>query len=222
MTEGSGSKQEGQPTKEPVPETLEEMKAKAMAEVKLASSAPEQRAGSDQARDEAGAEKPEITRNLKRHMEAICNLPFVDDLDEGECGRLAGVASIVTLKKGQILIEQGKRDDALYVLISGRLQVNREMTGGGHVTLACIREGEMAGEMGFLDGSEHSATLQADDTTEVLQIKREHLEGLLNEHPQIVYKLMRAIAREVHEITKRMNMQYVEMSNYINRQHGRY
>jgi hypothetical protein len=33
---------------------------------------------------------------------------------------------------------------------------------------------------------------------------------------------MRAIAREVHEITKRMNMQYVEMSNYIHHQHGRY
>jgi CRP/FNR family transcriptional regulator, cyclic AMP receptor protein len=222
MTEGSGSKQEGQPAKEPALKTLEEVKAKAMEEVKAASSVLEMGTAPESTQDEAGAEKPKITRNLGKHMEAICNLPFVNDLDEGECGWLAGVASIVTLKKGQILIEQGKRDDALYVLISGRLQVNREMTGGGHVTLACIREGEMAGEMGFLDGSEHSATLQADDTTEVLQIKREHLEGLLNEHPQIVYKLMRAIAREVHEITKRMNMQYVEMSNYINRQHGRY
>jgi hypothetical protein len=44
----------------------------------------------------------------------------------------------------------------------------------------------------------------------------------LDEHPQIVYKLMRAIAREVHEITKRMNMQYGEMSNYIHHKHGRY
>ena len=126
------------------------------------------------------------------------------------------------VKKGQVLIEQGKKDDSLYVVIQGRLQVNRDTGGGDHVTLACIREGEMAGEMGFLDGSEHSATLQADDTTDVLQIKRKHLEGLLDEDPQIVYKLMRAIAREVHEITKRMNLQFVEMSNYIRHEHGRY
>jgi CRP/FNR family cyclic AMP-dependent transcriptional regulator len=221
MSEGSGSTRENHSTQERKAETLEEIKAMAMEEVKAETLDTKQ-----DAVEEAGIEtnggKPKVTRNLKKHMEAICNLPFVNDLDEGECGRLAGVASIVTLNKGQILIEQGKRDDTLYVLINGRLQVNRQMTGGGHVTLACIREGEMAGEMGFLDGSEHSATLQADDTTEVLQIKREHLESLLNEHPQIVYKLMRAIAREVHEITKRMNMQYVEMSNYINRQHGRY
>ena len=81
----------------------------------------------------------------------------------------------------------GKKDDSLYVVIQGRIQVNRDTGGGGHVTLACIREGEMAGEMGFLDGSEHSATLQADDTTDVLQIKRKHLECLLDKDPQIVY-----------------------------------
>jgi CRP/FNR family cyclic AMP-dependent transcriptional regulator len=221
MTEGSGNNRENQQTGQHMPETLEEMKAMAVKEVKAAIADAKQ-IGTEGAQVEATEGKPKITRNLEKHMESICNLPFVSDLEEGECGRLAGIAVIVTLQKGQILIEQGKRDDALYVLISGRLQVNREITGGGHVTLACIREGEMAGEMGFLDGSEHSATLQADDTTEVLQIKREHLESLLHEHPQIVYKLMRAIAREVHEITKRMNMQYVEMSNYINRQHGRY
>ncbi|MBA1444404.1 MAG: cyclic nucleotide-binding domain-containing protein [Chromatiales bacterium] len=161
-------------------------------------------------------------RNIEKHMDAVCKLPFVSELDDGECGRLAGIATVITLKKGQILIQQGKKDDSLYILIKGRLQVNRGTGGGEHVTLACIREGEMAGEMGFLDGSEHSATLQADCTTDVLQIKRKHLESLLDEHPQIVYKLMRAIAREVHEITKRMNMQYVEMSNYIHHQHGRY
>jgi len=221
MPEGSGTNQENQPTTERIPETLDEVKAKAMEEVKAAS-VDTDKVSTEQALAEETEGKLKITRNIEKHMEAICNLPFVSDLDEGECGRLTGIAVIVTLKKGQVLIEQGKRDDSLYVLISGRLQVNREITGGGHVTLACIREGEMAGEMGFLDGSEHSATLQADDTTEVLQIKRDHLEALLNEHPQIVYKLMRAIAREVHEITKRMNMQYVEMSNYINRQHGRY
>jgi len=218
MIDGSSSNREASTTSG---QTLEDVKARAMEEAKAAAAGVETFPPIGTPAQAAGGQV-EVTRNIERHMEAVCNLPFVSDLDEGECGRLAAIASIVTLKKGQILIEQGKRDDSLYVLINGRLQVNREITGGGHVTLACIREGEMAGEMGFLDDSEHSATLQADDTTDVLQIKREHLEDLLNEHPQIVYKLMRAIAREVHEITKRMNMQYVEMSNYIHRQHGRY
>ena len=161
-------------------------------------------------------------KKIKKHMKKVCKLSFVDELKEEECGRLAGIASIVTLKKDQVLIEQGKTDDSLYILLTGRLKVNRNTGAGKQVTLACIREGEMAGEMGFLDGLEHSASLQADETTDVLRIQRKHLEGLLETHPKIVYKVMRSIAREVHEITKRMNRQYVEMSNYINHQHGRY
>jgi flagellar motor switch/type III secretory pathway protein FliN len=169
--------------------TLEEMKAKAMQEVEAEIADGEETKTKKTEADTKKGKKKRV-KNIEKYMESICNIPFVSELDDGECGRLAGIASIVRLKKGQILIKQGKRDDSLYVVINGRIQVNRDTGAGGYVTLACIREGEMAGEMGFLDGSEHSATLQADDTTDVLQIKRKHLESLLDEHPQIVYKLI--------------------------------
>ena len=35
-------------------------------------------------------------------------------------------------------------------------------------------------------------------------------------------KVMRAIVREEHRILRGMNTQYMEMSNYISKQHGRY
>ena len=38
----------------------------------------------------------------------------------------------------------------------------------------------------------------------------------------LVYRVMRAIMREVHGILRRMNVQYVELTNYITKQHGRY
>ncbi len=204
---------------------LEEIKAKAMADLKqeLGGKAPlEPRAGNPTTGTRSDAVSKERIQQTKKHMERFCRIPFVNDLSDAECDRLAEIVTVVRLQKGDILIEQGKKDDSLYVLIEGRLRVNRSTGGGSQVTLACIREGEMAGEMGFLDDSEHSATLQADDTSEILQIHRHDLESLLDEHPQTVYKLMRAIAREVHQITQRMNMQFVEMSNYIHHQQGRY
>jgi CRP/FNR family cyclic AMP-dependent transcriptional regulator len=42
------------------------------------------------------------------------------------------------------------------------------------------------------------------------------------EHPNMTYHVMRAIIRLVHSTLKRMNMQYIEMSNYITKTHGRY
>ncbi|WP_089725233.1 Crp/Fnr family transcriptional regulator [Candidatus Thiosymbion oneisti] len=204
---------------------LEDIKAKAMADLEkeLKGEAPlEPTETTSEPGTRFDAMGRERIQQTKKHMEHFCRIPFLNDLSDAECNRLAEIVTVMRLQKGDILIEQGKKDDSLYVLIEGRLRVNRSTGGGSQVTLACIREGEMAGEMGFLDDSEHSATLQADDTSEILQINRNDLEGLLEEHPQTVYKLMRAIAREVHKITQRMNMQFVEMSNYIHHQQGRY
>jgi len=56
----------------------------------------------------------------------------------------------------------------------------------------------------------------------LFSLERDSLEKLLDAHPRIVYQVMRAIIRSVHGTLRRMNIQYVEMSNYINKQHGRY
>ncbi|NJN48029.1 MAG: cyclic nucleotide-binding domain-containing protein, partial [Candidatus Competibacteraceae bacterium] len=83
-------------------------------------------------------------------------------------------------------------------------------------------EGDMAGELGFIDGLEHSAALRALGDCEVLSLEREKFESLLHTDPELVYKVMRTIVRAVHSIVRRMNAQYVEMTNYIFKQHGRY
>ena len=54
------------------------------------------------------------------------------------------------------------------------------------------------------------------------RLERERLESLLVTHPQIVYRVMRAILRTVHEIQRRISMQSVELTNYIYKQHGKY
>ena len=58
--------------------------------------------------------------------------------------------------------------------------------------------------------------------TRVFGLEREKLESLLVSHPDIVYRVMRAIVRVVHEIQRRISMQSVELTNYIYKQHGKY
>jgi len=41
-------------------------------------------------------------------------------------------------------------------------------------------------------------------------------------HAELVYQVMRSIMRTVHRILRGMNAQYVELTNYISKQHGRY
>jgi len=90
------------------------------------------------------------------------------------------------------------------------------------LTINTLSAGDFVGEMGFMDGTELYASKVALGDCSVLGLEREKLESVLTTHPEIVYRVMRAIIRVVHQIQRRLSMQQVELSNYIYKQHGRY
>ena len=89
------------------------------------------------------------------------------------------------------------------------------------MTLFTLGPGDLVGELSFIDGTRHYASLVATSPTRVFGIEREKLESLLHAHPDLVYNVMRAIVRTVHQIQRRLSMQSVELANYIYKQHGK-
>ena len=51
---------------------------------------------------------------------------------------------------------------------------------------------------------------------------KEGLESLIVSHPRILYAVMCAIVRTVHQLQTRLAIQASELTNYIVKQHGRY
>lgn len=154
--------------------------------------------------------------------DAIKGSPLGTELGDEQCRMLAEVATACGIRDGAFLIEEGQKDDALYVITSGMMEVVSQTGGGAMVSLQVLREGDMIGEMGFIDGVEHSAGLRAMGNCELIRLDRASFEGLLHKDPDLVYRVMRAIMRTVHRILRSMNLQYVELTNYIAKQHGRY
>ena len=156
------------------------------------------------------------------HLDIKHDSPFGAELEADEIKAIAGIITIRHLNENDILIREGTTDDALHVVIQGRVAVTRNTGGDEYVTLSILHEGDMAGALGFIDGTEHSATLRALTSTEVYTLERSAFESLLESHPHLVYKVMRSIIRSVHSTLMRMNRQFVEMNNYIMKEHGRY
>lgn len=144
------------------------------------------------------------------------------DLSTEECELFTELGTVRELNDGAVLIKEGEVDNSLHLVIDGNLAVTRPAAGGDWVTLHVLRRGDMAGELGFIDGLEHSASLRALGPTAVFSLSREKFDPLLDTHPQMVFRVMRAIIRGVHNTLRRMNQQQIEMSNYITHQHGRY
>ena len=155
-------------------------------------------------------------------LDALRQSRLAVELSDEQCGVLSDLVSLRDLKDGEILVKEGEADNHLYAIVKGLLCVVKNAGSSEEVTFFTIGAGDFADELSFMDGSKHYASLVARGDTRVLGLEREKLESLLAARPDIVYKVMRAIIRAVHQIQRRLSMQSVELTNYIYKQHGKY
>lgn len=155
-------------------------------------------------------------------LDALRQSKLATELSDDQCETLAQVMSLRELKEGEVLVKEGTPDDHLYIVIKGVIGVVKNAGTPDQFTLNTLGNGDFAGELGFVDGTQRFASLVALSDARILGLQRDKLESLLHTHPDIVYRVMRAIFRVVHQIQHRLSIQSVELSNYIYKQHGRY
>jgi CRP-like cAMP-binding protein len=144
------------------------------------------------------------------------------ELTDAQCATLAQLATMRSLADGEVLVREGTSDAHLYLLVSGSVCVARAAGTPEEVTLFTLRAGDAIGELSFLDDNVHYASVVSRGASRVLGLERRQFESLLERDPQIVYRVMRAIVRRVHEAQHRLSAQAAELTNYITKTHGRY
>lgn len=144
-----------------------------------------------------------------------------DELDKNESAALAGIMGVRKLHDGELLVAENTADYALYLLADGRLEVLSK-TDGQDIVVYSMSKGECAGTRAFVDRTPRKATLRAAGDTTVYTLEQQPFESLLAKHPGVVYKVMRALFRITHANLMRMNQESQQLSNYINKSHGRY
>jgi CRP-like cAMP-binding protein len=96
----------------------------------------------------------------------------------------------VTLREGDVLLKEGDRADALYVVIDGVLGVTQSSS-TGTVVLGEVRRGEHVGELALLENAPRAATVTASTPTRVLEVTRASFEACVREFPQAASALRR-------------------------------
>ena len=155
-------------------------------------------------------------------LKAVGDCPLAAGLSPQSRERLAAVMRLAHWRAGEVLAAEGAVDDQLYVVVGGSLSVVRRHGTAEQEVLASLRGGDLAHELGFLDGTPRYASLVAATDAQVLELGRVALESLLDAHPRLVYSVICAILGAVHRNQTRLSVQSSELTNYIVKQHGRY
>lgn len=141
------------------------------------------------------------------------------DLNEIECQALSAIASHRKLAKDEILFSEGESDDQLYVVVSGKIDVIKNLGSKDETVMAALKVGSLAGELSFIDGEPHSMTLKSRNDSEVIILHRADFEKLIDTQPMAVYHVMRAILRASHKLQRELNTRFMEMNRFVTNQY---
>ncbi|HJT70013.1 MAG TPA: cyclic nucleotide-binding domain-containing protein [Terriglobales bacterium] len=126
------------------------------------------------------------TELLSAIQDAKNRLPY---LSPNDWALMIDRSKQVSLKKGQILIQQGVESKVMYIIAKGKVSVSVFGT-----SLGKINPGEICGEMAFLEGSIPSATATAEEPVQAFAIEWKTLTELFELFPHLASRFYRSLA----------------------------
>ncbi|MGF1510680.1 MAG: cyclic nucleotide-binding domain-containing protein [Myxococcota bacterium] len=107
-------------------------------------------------------------------------LPFFSEMSADALVSLLPRTRLLKLPAEQVLIEEGKEGDALYVLVRGAVEVRLDS-----VPRVRLGAGSLFGEMALVRSHARSATVATLQPSEILEIARSEVEALAAVHPDL-------------------------------------
>jgi CRP-like cAMP-binding protein len=117
------------------------------------------------------------------------------DLETNLLALLASVAAQVEVRKGEVLIEQNRSLNTLYVVLSGRIMMSR----GGRV-MFYVGPDETIGNWALFDDQPSVITATAAEDTFLLRIEREDFFDLLADHSEMTREMFQALFKRVRAL----------------------
>lgn len=118
-----------------------------------------------------------------------------------------------TVPQGTVLIHQGAPADDLFVLESGRLEVEATSPEGTRMRLSSASSGVMVGEVAWYLRGQRTADVIAETECEVLRLTKASMERMEREEPELAAALHRRLAETLAQRTSDAMRVYDELLN---------
>ncbi len=100
-------------------------------------------------------------------------------------------------RKGEVIYQPQDRGETLYLVIDGRVKINRWPDSASEVILAFLHKDEFFGEVGFLEGEPYGEQAVALEKTTLMQWPIPDLKRLMTRTPMLGAALLRVLAQKL-------------------------
>lgn len=130
----------------------------------------------------------------KQIVHALEGVPLFSRCSARDLKGVARHVETLDIGAGRDVVRQGDDGDALFVVLTGSLEVNRDGT-----VVRSLVPGDYFGELALLDPAPRAATVTATEATELAAISVRMFKVLLREIPGLGAKLLADLAARVRD-----------------------
>ena len=138
------------------------------------------------------------------NLDLIRRVPLFSLLTNDQALAIASSVVKRRFRRGEIVVEQGKKSNALFILLTGRARVLTADARGREVILAVLQPGDYVGEMSLIDNEPHSATVRAEVQTDMLILGRAEFARCLPENSSLSYAIMRGLVQRLRSADRQI------------------
>jgi CRP-like cAMP-binding protein len=143
-------------------------------------------------------------------------LPLFAGVSAGAIAEIMPLATVLDYPAGTTIFTEGEPGDALYLVLTGQIDMRCCDRCGQEQTLATLEAGAMLGEIALLTDEPRAATAVTVTNTTVLRLTHETFMALLKQGDgtgqQILYNLARGLACRLGEVTQRLGRMLADQS----------
>ena len=138
------------------------------------------------------------------NLDLIRRVPLFAMLTDAQASAVSDAVVKRRYKRGDSIVEQGKKSNALFIMLTGRARVISTDSRGREVILATLQSGDYIGEMSLIDNEPHSATVQAEIQTDVLELARLDFARCLPENNSMAYAVMKGLVQRLRHADRKI------------------
>lgn len=124
------------------------------------------------------------------------------DLSAWDLRRISENAVMETHPRGHVVITEGQRGDAFYIILSGRCRTFTRIKTGRERTFAHLRRGDSFGEIALLTGEDYWSSVEVTNDAVLLKIQKTEFDRLLQKNPRLAIKFGEKIGRQLQSIRR--------------------
>ncbi len=132
-------------------------------------------------------------------------VPVFSELTDHQMTQLAVAVTKRRVRRSELIVEQGKKSHALYVILSGRARVVMTDRRAREVILDVLGPGDYVGEISLIDGKSHSANVQAEVQCDLLVLDHKDFNRCLSENQALALAVIKGLAQRLRKADEKIS-----------------